>query len=279
MSPDTVTTIGGTLVQHGRLSDRIYVMHLSPADLPGILDDLDALAESERYSKIFAKVPASALSSFISRGYVVEARVPGFFRGREDGYFASKFLDAKRRWESGDVAAVLAAVREKAGDGCPVVLPEGWTCAPAAEDDADDLAALYGEVFATYPFPIADPGYLRETMAGDYRYFIVRTEDGRLAAASSAEIYREDENVEMTDFAVHQAFRGKSLSGYLLSRMEEAMRAAGMKTAFTIARALSYPINSTFARAGYAWGGTLINNTNICGGFESMNVWYRTLDE
>lgn len=278
MSPDTVTTIGGTLVQHGRLSDRIYVMHLSPADLPGILDDLDALAESERYSKIFAKVPASALSSFISRGYVVEARVPGFFRGREDGYFASKFLDAKRRWESGDVAAVLAAVREKAGDGCPVVLPEGWTCAPAAEDDADDLAALYGEVFATYPFPIADPGYLRETMAGDYRYFIVRTEDGRLAAASSAEIYREDENVEMTDFAVHQAFRGKSLSGYLLSRMEEAMRAAGMKTAFTIARALSYPINSTFARAGYAWAGTLTNNTNICGGFESMNVWYRALD-
>ena len=116
-------------------------------------------------------------------------------------------------------------------------------------------------------------------MAGDYRYFIVRTEDGRLAAASSAEIYREDENVEMTDFAVHQAFRGKNLSGLLLSRMEEEMRAAGMKTAFTIARAHSYPINATFARAGYAWGGTLVNNTNICGGFESMNVWYRALAE
>lgn len=51
-----------------------------------------------------------------------------------------------------------------------------------------------------------------------------------------------------------------------------------MKTAFTIARALSYPINATFARAGYAWAGTLVNNTNICGGFESMNVWYRALD-
>ncbi|MDK2890986.1 MAG: beta-lysine N6-acetyltransferase [Methanoculleus sp.] len=278
MSPDTVTTIGGTLVQHGRVSDRIYVMHLSPADLPGILDDLDALAEGEGYSKIFAKVPASALSLFIARGYVVEARVPRFFRGREDGYFASKFLDAKRRRESADAPAVLAAVREKAGDACPAALPPGWKYAPAAEDDADDLAALYGEVFATYPFPIADPGYLRETMAGDYRYFAVRAEDGRIAAASSAEIYREDENVEMTDFATHQAFRGRNLSIYLLSRMEEEMRAAGMKTAFTIARALSYPINATFARAGYAWGGTLVNNTNICGGFESMNVWYRPLE-
>ncbi|UYU17619.1 putative beta-lysine N-acetyltransferase [Methanoculleus submarinus] len=277
MSPDTVTTIDGTLVQHGRLSDRIYVMHLSPADLPGILDDLDALAQRERYTKIFVKVPASALPLFIARGYIVEARVPRFFRGREDGYFAAKFFDADRRQESADVAAVIAAVREKAGDARPAGLPPGWKCAPGSEDDADDLAALYGEVFATYPFPIADPGYLRETMAGDYRYFTVRTADGRLAAASSAEIYREDENVEMTDFAVHPDFRGQNLSGLLLSRMEGEMRAAGMKTAFTIARALSYPINATFARAGYAWGGTLVNNTNICGGFESMNVWYRPL--
>lgn len=278
MRADTVTTIGSTVVQHGRVSDRIYVMHLSPADLPGILDDLDALAETGGYSKIFAKVPASAFSLFIARGYIAEARVPRFFRGREDGYFAAKFFDAERRRESADTAAVLAAVRAKADERRPAVLPPGCTYSMATEDDADDLAALYGEVFATYPFPIANSGYLRETMAGDYRYFIVRAADGRLAAASSVEICREDENVEMTDFAVHPDLRGRNLSGFLLSRMEEAMRAAGMKTAFTIARALSYPINATFARAGYAWAGTLVNNTNICGGFESMNVWYRTLD-
>jgi len=47
--------------------------------------------------------------------------------------------------------------------------------------------------------------------------------------------------------------------------MEEVMRAAGMRTAFTIARGLYYPINSTFAR-GYPHGGTLTNNTSICGG-------------
>ncbi|MCK9278787.1 MAG: putative beta-lysine N-acetyltransferase [Methanoculleus sp.] len=278
MTTDTIATIGHTLVQHGQLSDRIYVMHLSPADLPGILDDLDGLAQREDYSKIFAKVPASALSLFIARGYIVEARVPRFFRGREDGCFAAKFFDVERRREKADSAAVLGAVRAKGGERRPVALPPGWTYSMATEDDVDDLAALYREIFATYPFPIGDPGYLRETMAGDYRYFIVRAADGRIAAASSAEIYRQDENVEMTDFAVHPDFRGRNLSALLLSRMEEEMRAAGMKTAFTIARALSYSINITFARAGYAWAGTLVNNTNICGGFESMNVWYRALD-
>ncbi len=47
--------------------------------------------------------------------------------------------------------------------------------------------------------------------------------------------------------------------------------------AFIIARALSYPISATFAWVGYTWAGTLVNNTNIYGGFESMNVWYRSL--
>jgi len=277
MTTDTVTTIGRTRIQHGRVSDRVYVRPLSPSDLPGIIDDLDLLAKAEGYSKIFAKVPASALPLFLARGYGVEARVPGFFRGREDGCFVAKFLDPDRRRERGDPAAGLATARGLE-ERPPPALPPGWTYAPAGEDDAEDLAALYGEVFATYPFPIADPGYLRETMAGNYRYFVVRTEDGRLAAASSAEVYPEDENVEMTDFDVHPDFRGRNLSLLLLTWMEEEMQTAGMKIAFTIARALSYPINATFARAGYAWAGTLVNNTNICGGFESMNVWYRSLE-
>ena len=90
------------------------------------------------------------------------------------------------------------------------------------------------------------------------------TPSGR-AVTSSPEIYREDENVEMTDFATHPGCRGRNLPGYLLTLMEEVMRAAGMRMAFTIARGLSYPINSTFARAGYLYGGTLTNNTSICG--------------
>ncbi|HQC91460.1 MAG: hypothetical protein ACOX0O_08385 [Candidatus Methanoculleus thermohydrogenotrophicum] len=75
-------------------------------------------------------------------------------------------------------------------------------------------------------------------MAGDYRYFIVRTEDGRVAAASSAEIYREDENVEMTGFAVVQTS--------------------------------SYPVHAMFSRVG-----PLVNNTSIRGGFESVNIRFR----
>ncbi|HOM70936.1 MAG TPA: putative beta-lysine N-acetyltransferase, partial [Armatimonadota bacterium] len=50
-----------------------------------------------------------------------------------------------------------------------------------------------------------------------------------------------------------------------------------MKTAYTIARSLSYGMNITFAKQGYQYAGTLTNNTNICGHMESMNVWYKHL--
>jgi putative beta-lysine N-acetyltransferase len=81
----------------------------------------------------------------------------------------------------------------------------------------------------------------------------------------------------MTDFATEPAYRSVGLAGHLLQRMESAMRRDGVKTAFTIARARSFAVNILFARASYAFAGTLANNTNISGRLESMNVWYKPL--
>jgi hypothetical protein len=44
-----------------------------------------------------------------------------------------------------------------------------------------------------------------------------------------------------------------------------------------IARAPSFGMNITFARMGYSFAGRLINNTNIGGQFEDMNVWHKNL--
>ena len=61
--------------------------------------------------------------------------------------------------------------------------------------------------------------------------------------------------------------------------MEENMKTAGFVTLYTIARAASIGINATFAKCGYTFAGTLINNTQISGRIESMNVWYKNLPE
>ena len=274
MMPDTVITIGGSTVQHGPLSNRVYVIRLDPADLPHLIDDLEDLAEQQGYTKIFAKVPASVLDVFAGRGYVVEATVPRLFRGREDGFFVSLFRDPVRAQDDRTLETVLASP----GTTSSCSLPPGARFSLASSADAPAIAALFRDIFATYPFPIQNEAYIEETMAHDIRYFCVHM-GRKLAAVSSADMHLVEGNVEMTDFATRPEFRGLGLSTFLLSRMEEAMRRAGIDTAYTIARAASQPINLIFARAGYTFGGTLINNTGISGGLESMHVWYMPLQD
>ena len=100
---------------------------------------------------------------------------------------------------------------------------------------------------------------------------------GRLIALSAAEMDTENENVEMTDFATLPTWRGYTVSMHLLATMEETVRTRNIKTTYTIARSSSPEMNITFARSGYRYGGRVVNNTNISGHIESMNVWYKHL--
>ncbi len=100
---------------------------------------------------------------------------------------------------------------------------------------------------------------------------------GKLVAASSAEMDKTSLNAEMTDFATRPDSRGHNIALHLLRLMEGDMAERGLKVLYTIARALSAGMNVTFARAGYIFTGTLVNNTNIAGSIESMNVWYKSL--
>ncbi len=275
---DATEKLGGSLVQHGPYNQRAYLMKLEPADLPRLVGELTALCTEKRYSKCFAKIPASFRGPFDVAGYREEARVPGMIAGRDDALFLGLYFDAERAEEKapGQVAEVLRIAREKA-DGAPPA--DGPPIEETTSQDAAEMAEVYREVFASYPFPIHEPTYLVETMASHVRYFCVR-DRGRIVALSSAEMDRSSACVEMTDFATLPAARGRGLAVHLLAHMEQAMRARGdMKTAYTIARSRSAGMNVTFARAGYQFAGTLVNNTNISGAIESMNVWYKQLGE
>ena len=148
---------------------------------------------------------------------------------------------------------------------------------PLSEGHAEELAALYAEVFESYPFAIHDPAYLREAMAEGTAFFGIRS-GGRLVAAASAEIDARWRCAEITDFATLPACRGRGAASRLLAHMERAVRRMDIRTAYTIARAASYGMNAVFAKNGYDHGGTLTNNTHIGGGLETMNVWYKDLE-
>ncbi|MEJ2544287.1 MAG: putative beta-lysine N-acetyltransferase [Calditrichaceae bacterium] len=137
-------------------------------------------------------------------------------------------------------------------------------------------AYFYKQVFESYPFPIFNPEFIKTTMNDNVVYFGIYDKHNLIAAASS-EMDVKSQNAEMTDFATLPDYRGHNLSLTLLREMEAEMRQRKIKTLYTIARSHSPGMNITFAKLNYSYSGTLINNTDIFGKIESMNIWYKNL--
>jgi putative beta-lysine N-acetyltransferase len=275
---DVIETIRNSIIQHGRANDRVYLMKLHPDDSPHIVGHLDELACSRGYSKIFAKVPRWNIDRFIAAGYEPEAAIPAFFPDGDAACFMGKYFTADRRMEPQPqlVKDILATAKSQEPVSLLIPLHDDFTLRVAREEDTDKMAAVYREVFATYPFPIQDPEFLRGAMSGSTVFFGVWKGE-KIAALSSAEIDVSTHSAEMTDFATLPEYRSNGLALHLLQQMEGVMKSRGIRSLYTIARSYSFGMNITFARNGYRFGGTLTNNTNIFGSLESMNIWFKAL--
>ncbi|WP_407355016.1 putative beta-lysine N-acetyltransferase [Methanolobus sp. WCC5] len=275
---DQVIKIDGSVIQHGPFNDRVYLMKLAPDNPQHMVSVIEDIAHDNGYSKIFSKIPASAKELFLNNGHIEEATIPGFFNGCENGSFMAKYLSEQRHIEAnpGKRKEVLRIALSKSDTPGRTELSSEEECILCTEKDAAEMADLYRQVFPSYPFPIYDPVYLISTMSEDFVYFSIKKK-GKIVALSSCEMDPGNSNVEMTDFATLPEARGRGYSYRLLEEMGKEMKNRGIRTAYTIARSGSYGMNTAFSRYSYTYAGTLLNNTNISGGIESMNVWYKKL--
>ncbi|MCG8483634.1 MAG: putative beta-lysine N-acetyltransferase, partial [Clostridia bacterium] len=199
--------------------------------------------------------------------------------GKYGCYFMGKYFSELRIKEKDEIRiqdVLRAAFLKKAEMSESPVLTDNYTFKIATPSNVKEIVSLYKTVFKTYPFPIHDPNYILSTMNNNVVYFGIWHYD-KLIAISSCEIYANESNAEMTDFATLPDYRGRNLSFYLHNKMEGELKKRYIHNAYTIARAYSYGMNITFAKGRYTFAGTLTNNTNIAGNIESMNVWYKEL--
>ena len=274
---DAVEVIGkGTYIQHGKYNDRVYLMKLDEQDAELILPRISKIANENRYSKIFCKVPKYIAPTFFANGYILEATIPNFYNRQDDVFFISKFLNSDRllNIEKKQLRELSLLLSGFAGKQKNTQEPSEYHVRKLNKSDVTQITEIYREVFETYPFPIHNPGYILKTMKENVQYFgAERT--GKLAALSSSEIDFSGENAEMTDFATLPDHTGNNLSMLLLGTMEKEMKRQKISTLYTIARLNSIPMNKTFLRSNYQYSGTLVKNTNISGKIESMNIYYK----
>jgi putative beta-lysine N-acetyltransferase len=275
---DIIKKIGNSLIHYGRENNRIYLMKLNKNDCPDIIEFMNNLALNEKYEKIIAKVSESLKDIFLQHDYAQEAYIKNFYNGKEDVYFLSKYFSDNRKifLNKNEILNSIQFCSEKSNITKHNDLEPRFSVKRLSQENIPDMIKIFKIVFQTYPFPIFDSEYILKTMHENIEYYGVFIDDDLIAVASS-EMDLDSLNTEMTDFAVLPEYRGNNLAYHLLKHMEEAAKIKGIKTAYTIARAKSIGMNMTFAKMNYEFGGVLINNTNICGELESMNVWYKSL--
>lgn len=275
---DAMKKIGNSLLQYGEFSNRIYIMKVDAGDIDLILDEIKSLRSINKYSKVIVKVPEELVDVFFQEGFQKEAFVKGYYKGKKDGMFLAKYYTSDRKIDK-DVELckkVLSVALGKEVEDGKKILGDDYRIRTLTKKDVKEAVELYKQVFETYPFPIHEEKYLLETMEENLTFFGIWHKE-RLVALSSIEASVKEQNAEMTDFAVLDEYRGMGFSKMLLDEMESTLKSMGYKTAYTIARAKSFGMNITFVKNDYEYGGMLINNTQIAGDIESMNVWYKSL--
>ena len=283
-APDTITTLGRSVIQLGPLNNRVYLMKLDTGDLPGIAPELEKLANANGLSKICVKVPQQAQTHFVNQGFDLEARIPAFFHGRKDGLYLAKFLHPARSQpdqmcpqpQTETCASMDLPNGHISKHNLPRALPAGMSIRKLGLDMAEDIARIFARSFSAYPFPLHDLDYLQECMQTNLCFFGLEIE-GQIAALASCEMEMTAGHVEMTDFITLPEYRGRGLATLILQAMEQDMKKRNYWTAFSIARAGSPGINSVFAGQGYAYRGRLVQNTRFNKTLEDMNVWSKRL--
>ena len=126
MTQDRIQTIGRSRIQHGPLSDRVYLMHLGDGDAGVVIDAMQSLARAEGYTKLFAKIPAKSAAAFTDAGFETEARIPDFYDDGDTALFMSRFRSENRRrpGEAEKIRNVLEAALRRADAGIRRPLPE-----------------------------------------------------------------------------------------------------------------------------------------------------------
>lgn len=268
--------LNGHLATFDRHNERIKLFG-QEADTLGSPDAQEILERrfenDENYSKLTVYAKAGEEQKWEALGFRKEARIGGFFRTGEDAEIFARYSEDDRAEDTSDDEALKIAL-EKEQKSSPS-LPEGYTSRIADPEDTEAISALLKATFPEYPDDISVQS-LKPLIARRAHIYNLIQKDGEIACMAAAQLDRGHSNAEISDCVTAEGHRG---NGLMVVAIHELIRYVahrkGITDFFSMARADIVGINAALARTGFKHDGRLVNNSKICNGLESYNVWWR----
>lgn len=258
-------------------NQRLKVSSYEATDYYAFILKLRWLTEANGFDKIICMAHPSDWEQFLRHGYVLEAILKYYHQG-EDALVMSKFRSQERLTSPCMMQEILLIEDLMAQDArlAPRPHPAGHHFRMGRPEDVPALADLYRTIFKSYPTPLIHASYLEHILQGDSLFAVCECE-GQIVSAASAELYPSRRAAELTDCATLPRARGRGLMSMLLTKLESELRLRDYICSYTMARARSYGMNMVFYQMGYEFNGRLVNNCDIHGTYEDMNIWVKNL--
>ncbi|WP_077213673.1 putative beta-lysine N-acetyltransferase [Bacillus dakarensis] len=246
-------------------------------DLMKGLEKAEEIAKELKLEKLIVKGRKEQFMLLLERGFQAEAAIDKYFLG-SDCYFFCKYFSIERSNNEQLLKEneILKNVQQLERIGLTNDHPKQYELKLIEKDDAEKLAVLYQQVFKIYPTPLHDPEYIKKTIEEGTIYYAFQV-GNEIVSAASAEVNTFYKNAEMTDCATLPQHRKHGLMKILLEKLEDRLVEDGVYCSYSIARALSFGMNSALHGLGYQYRGRLTNNVFIYDKLENMNVWVKDL--
>ncbi|OPX90087.1 MAG: N-acetyltransferase YodP [Pelotomaculum sp. PtaB.Bin104] len=270
------TNIKGVEVLVDNINERLKILvdsHLSGS----VVADITSFARAAGLGKVIANCRSKHLLSFKNCGFQLEGMINGYFKG-EDAYCISFFIDRQRAVPADQAAAntilhrCVVEHKRIAGRRC-----HPYTIRNAEQADIPQMIQLFASVFATYPSPVFSSDYLHKVINAQV-LFKVAVEEGQIISIASADMDKFNLVAEITDCATYPEHRGRGILPNLILELEHDLQRTGFLNLYSLSRAINPGINQAFAKLGYTYRGRLVNNCHICGSFEDMNIWVKSIN-
>ncbi|MBC2582084.1 putative beta-lysine N-acetyltransferase [Clostridium sp. DJ247] len=267
---------GNAKIRIDKFNQRIKIISID-GDIEELMSRLAPFITQHKVGKLVYIAKREKIEEFKKQGFIMEAKVENFFNGAP-GYFLSKFLTYERKMSIRipEEEEVLIKAREYINEDFNYSVKNQFLIRNANKEDAKELAELYHSIFETYPSPMNDSEYIKFAMDNNV-FFKVAVYDGKIVSSASADTDPKHLNAEITDCATKKSHRGTGLMGRLIYELEKELRIKNYKVLYSTARSISTGMNIVFAKHNYEYAGRLINHCHICGQFEDMNIWMKTL--
>jgi len=272
---DRFTDFEGLDICEDPLNKRLKIIDYASLST-SVIRRIVTYAKQNDLGKIVANCRREDQAFFEGCGFVAEGMIEGFFAG-EDAVCISYFEDQQRRNAPCKLKedliieycinhpASFAGAKER-----------DFLTRRAVPKDIPQMITLFKTVFETYPVPICNADYLK-AMMGDQMIFMVAETNGKIVSIASADLDQKNKNAEITDCVTDPEYRGKNMLSQLIEKLEQELKQMRFLTAYSLSRAQNVGINKALSNLGYRYQGRRINNCHICGDFEDMNIWVKSL--